>query len=373
MSEIRGVARVGTKTKELVRRLCPGDIAVIDHTDLDEVAADSLITARVKAVVNAARSISGRYPNKGPRKLLENGIPLLDGAGPAVMALSEGEPLTIKDGNIFSHDRLVARASSLNLNCIDEALEAAKRNLSGAIHDFVDNTLTYAEKEKAFFAGELPLPELEIELRGKHVLIVVRGLGFREDLRAIDSYIREIRPVLIGVDGGADALLDCGYVPDMIVGDMDSVSDAALSRDSELVVHGYLDGRAPGLTRVLEMGKTAQVVAAPGTSEDLALQMAYQLGAELIVAVGTHSNIVDFLEKGRSGMASTFLVRLKVGSILVDAKGVSQLYRGRPRASHLVQVAVAALAPILLVGLLSEYLRQWIRLLVLGVRMSLGL
>lgn len=370
--EIRGIASVGSRTKDLVRRLRPGDIAIIDHQDIDEVAADSLIAARVKAVINAAPSISGRYPNKGPRRLLERGIPLLDNAGPAVMALADGAPLAIEHGDIFAGGRWVARATPLDFSSVDEALAAARENLSGAIHEFIDNTLAYAEREKGFFARELCLPALSTDMRGKHVLLVVRGQGYREDLRAIDSYIREMHPVLVGVDGGADALLEAGFMPHMIVGDMDSVSDAALTCRAELVVHAYLDGRAPGALRVAKIGREPQVIRAPGTSEDLALLMAYQLGAELIVAVGTHSNIVDFLEKGRPGMASTFLVRLKVGSILVDAKGVSQLYRGRPAVRYLVQVAVAALAPILLVGLLSDYLRQWVRLLVLGARIALG-
>lgn len=370
--EIRGTARVGAKTKELVHRLCPGDIAIIDHRDLDEVAADSLAKAKVKAVINADISISGRYPNQGPRCLVERGIPLYDAAGPAVMRLNDGQSLVIKGEDIFSAEGWVAQAKLLNADLVEQAMMLARQNLEQTVTEFVDNTLTYAEKEKNYFTCDLDLPPIATQMQGRHVLVVVRGLGYREDLRAIDSYIREIKPVLVAVDGGADALLECGYTPDLIVGDMDSVTDAALACGAELVVHAYVNGRAPGADRIKAENRPHVVVAAPGTSEDLALAMAYQLGAELIVAVGTHSNIVDFLEKGRPGMSSTFLVRLKIGSILVDAKGVSKLYRGNPRSLYLLQVGVAALIPILLVGLLSDHVRQFIRLLVLGARMSFG-
>jgi uncharacterized membrane-anchored protein len=370
--EICGVARVGTRTKELVKRLQVGDIAVIDHRDLDEVGADSLASARVRAVINAASSISGRYPNKGPALLLERGIPLFDNAGPSVMSVADGEPLMVKDDLVYTSSGPIARVTPLDIATVETALRRAQQNLSGTVEEFIDNTLVYAKKEKSFFVGELPLPPLHVNIRGRHALVVVRGLHYRQDLRTISSYIREMRPVLIGVDGGADALVECGHMPDMIVGDMDSVSDSTLACGAELVVQAYLDGRAPGLDRVHQLGLQAHAIPAPGTSEDLALLIAYQLGAQLIVAVGTHSSVVDFLEKGRPGMASTFLVRLKIGSVLVDAKGVSQLYTGQPGARHLLQIAVAALIPIVLVGLLSDTLRQWLRLFALGVRLALG-
>jgi uncharacterized membrane-anchored protein len=174
------------------------------------------------------------------------------------------------------------------------------------------------------------------------------------------------------VDGGADALLENGFRPDLILGDMDSVSDEALLCGAELVVHAYPDGRAPGLARVEKLGMTATTMPVPGTSEDAAMLLAHGQGAELIVAVGTHSNMIDFLEKGRAGMASTFLVRLKVGSILVDAKGVNKLYRGRVRARYLVQIAVAALIPVAIVIGLSEPIRQLGRVSFLHLRTIFG-
>jgi uncharacterized membrane-anchored protein len=370
--EVKGIARVGAKTKELVHRLRPGDIAIIDHRDLDEVAADSLVAAKVKAVVNAADSISGRYPCQGPLLLLKHAVPLFDQAGAAVMSIPDGTSIVIKENELFGPHGWVANVVPRLLPEVQAAMADARRHWEPAVLEFVDNTLAYAEQEKQYFVGDIALPELETQMRDRQVLVVVRGLNYREDLQAISSYIREMQPVLIGVDGGADALLEQGYRPDIIIGDMDSITDKALDCGAEMIVHAYMDGRAPGAGRLDDKHVAYKLIRAPGTSEDLALVIAYQLGAQLIVAVGTHSNIVDFLEKGRPGMASTFLVRLKVGSLLVDAKGVSRLYQNRRQRSFFLHVVIAALVPITLIGLLSNDMRQLLRLLILSVRVSLG-
>lgn len=371
---MRGRARLAKRTKELVARIEPGEIAVIDHEDLDEVAARSLVDARVALVVNAKRSMTGRYPNPGPKILLEAGVPLVDAAGDEVFKrLVDGDLIEVHEGRIYRDGSLVAEGKLLTAEDVEAAYAAARHNVVAEIEAFVENTLEYARKEKGFILGSVRFPQLRTELAGRPALVVVRGPGYRDDLRAIASYIDEVRPVAIAVDGGADALLELGFVPDIIVGDMDSVSDEALRCGAELVVHAYPDGRAPGRERLERLDIQAHEVASVGTSEDVALLMAYELGASLIVAVGTHSNIVDFFEKGRRGMASTFLVRLKVGSILVDAKGLSQVYRGRPKASYSMPVLIAALLPFALVALLSAPLRQWFRLLVIYARLSLGI
>ncbi|MGH3657778.1 MAG: putative cytokinetic ring protein SteA, partial [Micromonosporaceae bacterium] len=181
-------------------------------------------------------------------------------------------------------------------------------------------------------------------MAGRHVLIVVRGYDYKADLDVLRPYIREFKPVLIGVDGGADALVEAGYTPDMIIGDMDSVSDDVLRCGAEIVVHAYADGRAPGLARVEALGLSAVTFPAAATSEDIAMLLADEKAASLIVAVGTHATLVEFLDKGRGGMASTFLTRLRVGGKLVDAKGVSRLYRQNLSTSSLVLLVLAALA-----------------------------
>lgn len=370
---LKGVVRLDRKTKQLVRRLRPGDIAVISHQDLDEVAASALIRARVKAVINAFPSITGRYPNPGPEKLLRAGVPILDNVGEEIFnQLREGDLVQICGQAVFCKNKLVARGENLNWETISARMEQGRANLTRELKQFVNNTLKYAAREKEAFFGKIDVPDVPVELRGKHVLVVVRGKNYREDLLAIRPYVEEENPVLIGVDGGGDALLDLGYVPDIIIGDMDSVSDEVLTCGAHLVVHAYPDGKAPGLKRLEALGLTTTVFPAPGTSEDAALLLAYEKGAELIVAVGLHSNLLDFLEKGRSGMASTLLVRLKVGAILVDAKGVSKLYRGGIRLSYLGGMFLAGLFPLVVMFLISTRTQYFLQLLVFKLRLLVG-
>lgn len=325
-----GPARVDTRTKNLVTRLNPGDIAVIDHEDIDRVAAESLVRAKPAAVVNAAKSISGRYPNLGPEIIVKAGIPLVDDCGSAVMALRDGQKLTVnEDGEVHCRSDLIAEGEYLTEDSIQLQMLDARQGMSTQLKAFAHNTMEYMEKEYAILLDGVGMPEVRTKFADRHVLVVVRGYNYQEDLRALKPYIREYRPVLVGVDGGADAILEAGYTPDMIVGDMDSVSDKAITCGAEIVVHAYRNGKAPGHKRVQDLGVGHIIFPAPGTSEDIALLMADAKGAELIVAVGTHNSLVEFLDKGRAGMASTFLTRLRVGGRLVDAKGVSTFYRTR--------------------------------------------
>jgi len=342
---VRGVARLDRRTKDLTKRLRPGDIAVIDHVDLDRVSADALVTCRVAAVVNAAPSTSGRYPNLGPEILLAAGIPLLDGVGREVFSeLREGETLRVHGDSAYVDERVVATGTAQDAASVDAAMAEARAGLHTQLEAFAANTMEYLLKERALLLDGVGVPDVRTEYAGRHVLVVVRGYDYREDLAVLRPYIREYRPILLGVDGGADALIEAGYTPDVIVGDMDSVSDDALRCGAEVVVHAYSDGRAPGLQRVQDLGVSAVVFPAAGTSEDVALLLADEKGAALIVAVGTHATLVEFLDKGRQGMASTFLTRLRVGGKLVDAKGVSRLYRRRISNWSLVLLFASTLA-----------------------------
>jgi uncharacterized membrane-anchored protein len=338
-----GPARLDRRTKNLTKRLCPGDIAIIDHRDLDRVSADALIRCQVAAVVNAAPSITGRYPNMGPHLLVEAGIPLVDDVGPDVFArVTEGQTLWLDGDALYLADEIIAKGALQTTESVAEAEIAAKAGLATQLEAFVANTMEYLKRERDLLIEGAGVPELRTNLRGKHVLVVVRGYHYREDLAVLRGYIREYKPVMIGVDGGADALIEAGHHPDIIVGDMDSVSDKALGCGAELVVHAYRDGRAPGLARVQELGMSCALFPAAGTSEDVALLLADEKGASLIVAVGTRFSLVEFLDKGRSGAASTFLTRLRVGGTLVEPKGVSQLYRSRISGWALVVLVLAA-------------------------------
>ncbi|WP_233517897.1 putative cytokinetic ring protein SteA [Geodermatophilus marinus] len=340
--------RLDRRTKNLTKRLRPGDIAVIDHTDIDRVSADSLVACKVAAVVNASASISGRYPNLGPEILTAAGIPLVDNAGKEVLsAVKEGSRVRLDGDTLLLEDGTVlATGTQQTPETIAEAMAEARAGLSTQLEAFATNTMEYMKRERALLLDGVGVPDVETRIEGRHVLVVVRGYDYKEDLQALRSYIRDYRPVLIGVDGGADALKEAGYQPDMIIGDMDSVSDDVLRSGAEVVVHAYADGRAPGLARVQDLGVDAITFPAAATSEDIAMLLADEKGAKLIVAVGTHATLVEFLDKGRGGMASTFLTRLRLGGKLVDAKGVSRLYRSRISTTALVVLVLAAFVAI---------------------------
>src|SRR3954453_23488770 len=343
---VSGTVRLDRRTKNLTKRLQPGDIAVIDHVDIDRVSADALVGCKVAAVVNAAPSISGRYPNLGPEILLAAGIPLLDDVGRDVFTrLKEGAAVRL-DGNQLLDDEgaVLAEGIAQDDTTVSAAMAEAKAGLSGQLEAFAANTMECMKRERALLLDGVGVPDVATAIEGRHVLVVVRGYDYKEDLQALRPYIRDYRPVLIGVDGGADALKEAGYQPDMIIGDMDSVSDSVLRCGSEVVVHAYPDGRAPGLQRVTDLGVEAITFPAAATSEDIAMLLADEKGATLIVAVGTHATLVEFLDKGRGGMASTFLTRLRLGGKLVDAKGVSRLYRQSLSGSALLLLLLSALA-----------------------------
>jgi uncharacterized membrane-anchored protein len=344
---VTGRARVDKRTKDLVVRLQPGEIAVIDHEDIDRVSAEGLVQRKVKAVVNASRSSTGRYPNLGPLLLCSAGLHVVDDAGPGVMDIPEGARVVIDGDHVYrvngSGRVEVGKGRILTLEEAEQKLDEAKTSISTELDKFAENTIEYIKDERDVLLEAARLPTVETEFTGRHVLIVVRGYDYKQDLGALHAYIREVRPLLIGVDGGADAILEAGLKPHMIIGDMDSVTTEALLSGAELVVHAYSDGLAPGLERIEALGLDCVTFQATGTSEDIAMLLAFERGAELIVAVGTHTNLIEFLDKGRKGMASTFLVRLRVGTILVDAKGVGRLYKGRVRRSDLMLFIVAAL------------------------------
>lgn len=357
------------RTKKLLSRLRPGDIAFIHHTDLDAVAARALVEKRVAAVVNALPSISGRYPNRGPLLLLEASIPLLDNVGEeAFVRAPDGGYATLLGNTLRFREGLCLQGTHLTLPMVREKMEAARANLDHELELFAKNTLAYIEREKELLTAPIEVPPLKTSFADRHVLIVVRGEGFKQDLAQLKGYLYDVRPVLLAVDGGADALLEAHLRPDVILGDMDSVSDEALRCGAELVVHAYApeDGRgAPGLERIQRLGLKAHLFPMAGTSEDAAMLLADELGARLIVAVGTHFSLEEFLDKGRAGMSSTFLTRLRIGSKLVDAKGIGRLWeaQSRLRMGHFLLILFAASTPILAMLSISGAGRALLRFL----------
>lgn len=367
--EITAPARADRRTKNLTRRLRPGEIAVINHTDLDGPAAEALVACQAGVVVNAAQSISGRYPNRGPEVLLAAGIPLIDNIGEEILTnCVEGEILTVHDGNVYRGDECIACGQPMTRDRLAAELATARKHLDVELHRFVQNTLSYVEQEKGLLFEAANIPQFRMDIRDCPVVVVVRGEGARQDLAAIHGFIRDRKPILIGVDGGADLLREQGFKPDIIFGDMDSVTDDCLRCGAQLIVHAYSDGRCPGKARIDKLGLSCEVLPGRGTSEDVIILAAYEKGAEILIAVGTHFNLIDFLDKARSGMSSTFLVRLRVGSRLIDAKGVSRLYRVPYPLVHFSLMIITAIVTAATILMFSAEARSFVQLLVMELQ-----
>jgi uncharacterized membrane-anchored protein len=372
--EFTGTARLDRRTKHLVRRLGPGDVAIIDHQDLDRASAEELIDSGVRVVVNVAASQSGRFPNPGPLLLVRGGVRLIDAPGaPLFDEVGDGEYVTVRGASLFRNGTCLASGRALDAGQLEAALAEQRARVTQSLEVFAENTLQYLREEGRLLAEGVDFPPLQTRFRERHALVVARGPGYKRDLAIVRPYVRDFKPVLVGVDGGADALLQAGMKPSVIVGDMDSVSDEALRCGAELVVHAYRHGEAPGAARLERLGLEYGVVSAPGISEDMALLLAYEKGAELIVAVGTHFNLIEFLERNRAGMSSTFVTRLKVGEILIDAKGVSRLVSRQVGLWPLILFAFAGLGAIVVAVVASPALRHFISLLSQRIRDILGI
>jgi uncharacterized membrane-anchored protein len=372
--EFSGPVRLGKRTKRLVKRLGPDDIAVIDHDAIDRVSGEDLVACGVRCVLNVATSASPRYGNQGPVIMTESGIHLVDmPEAPLFDVLKDGARVTVKGNKLYRDGELVWEGEVQDRAAVTRAYEAGRRGIGEALEAFATNTMDHIREERELVSGHLDLPDLDTRFRDRPALVVVRGVDHQKDLRILRSYVRDRKPVLIGVDGGADAILEEGWTPDMIVGDMDSATDRVLRSGAELVVHAYLDGRAPGRDRLDTMGLPYRVVPAPATSEDVAMLIAAEKGADLIVTVGSHFNLVEFLDKNRQGMSSTFLTRLRVGEILVDAKGVSRLYRPSAGRGPIVFVTLAALVTLVIVVATSSTLGPLLDLVWLKLQILLGL
>jgi uncharacterized membrane-anchored protein len=371
---IEGTARLGRKTKNLVKQLGPGDIAVIDHLNLDRIAAEELAGSGVRAVLNASQSSDGTYPNAGPLTLVRAGVVLVDLPGSDLFErLSDGDAVTVDGREVRANGSIVGEGRLLEVDELARELDAQRRRIDRALHDFTENTMAHIREEGELLSGTVDFPDTATSFRDRHVLIVVRGPDHVHDLRALRAYIGDVRPLIVAVDGGVHAVLKEGLKPDIVLGDMDSASAEALRCGAELIVHGYPDGTAPGTARLDELGLEHTVIPAPGTSEDVAMLLAYEKGAKLIVSVGAHFNLVEFLDKQRSGMSSTFLTRLRIGEILVDAKGVSRLYNPGLSISSMALFAGAFAVLLVIIVVTTPALSDFFDLLWLKIKILLGI
>ncbi|MBW4721166.1 putative cytokinetic ring protein SteA [Saccharothrix obliqua] len=352
---VTGVARVDRRSGDLLRRIGPGDVAVLDHVDIDRRTAEALVSAEVVGVVNASPSISGRFPNLGPELLIEAGIPLVDGVGTGVLReVKDGAKVRLHEGVVYVGEREVARGVEQSADSVADAMIEAKAGMAAQLEAFSANTIEFLRRERALILDGVGVPEVFVPVRDRQVLVVAGGPRHAEELRKLRKYIREYRPVLVGVDAGADTLHDAGYAPDIIVGDPDGIGTETLKSGSEVVVPAHPDGHAPGLERIQDLGIGAVTFPASGNAEDLALLLAEAHGASLVVTVGLRAGLREFLDRGHSGSnPSTFLTRLKLGSKLVDGEAVATLHRSRVSfgvMALLVLAAVIAMAAALAVS-----------------------
>jgi len=368
-----GPVRLGRKTKDLVKQIAPGEIAVIRHRNIDRIAAEDLVASGIRTVLNNEPSSDDKYPNRGPLMLVEAGIRLVDFPDDDLFTLlSDGDTVELRGPRLFRDGVLVATGVEQVLGDLEQRLAAQEEQIHHALAAFAENTVEHIREEGELLSGNIDLPETRTDFRDRHVLIVVRGPNYKRDLKALGAYIRDVKPILVGVDGGADAIRDAGHRPDMILGDMDSATDRTLKSGAEVIVHGYADGRAPGRQRLLDLGVEHTVLPSVGTSQDVAMLIAYEKGADLIVTVGAHFNLIEFLDKDRDGMSSTFLTRLRIGEVLIDAKGVSRLYSPGLSAGPLLLFLGAFLVLLVIVVLSSPSLADLADLIWLKLEIWLG-
>jgi uncharacterized membrane-anchored protein len=366
--------RLGKRTKDLVKKLIPGEIAVIDHADLDRIASEDLAASGVAAVLNNSSSSTGGYPNAGPLLLVRAGVPLIDFVEPDLFALlSDGDAVEIDGARLIGNREELAVGDRLSEPQMVRRLADQRERIDRALAAFATNTIEHVREESELLTGAIDFPPIRTQFRDRDTLLVVRGPDYRADLAALGAYVRDVRPVIVAVDGGADAVLETGFKPDVILGDMDSATDEALATGAELIVHAYPDGRAPGRERLQTLGLEHVVAPAAGTSQDVAMLLAHERGARLIVTVGAHFNLIEFLDKSRAGMSSTFLTRLRVGETLVDAKGVSRLYRPGLGAAGLAMFLAAFVVLLVIVVVASPALDNVTELLWLKIQDALGI
>lgn len=322
---LQGKIKVGSKTKNLVNFLYPGDIAVICHDDIDELAAYALAYTGTKAVINTGKSMTGRFQAIGATVLLQNNLKVIDVNLP-LDSFRDNDMVTVLDNDIIIRNYIYKNVcTTVNWDYISKRQQASKENEGHEVLKFLDNTINHAANEMDKLVYFKKYPELSTLLEGRHAVIVVRNSTSYEEIGILKSYIEKYKPVFIGVDGGADLIVNSGYIPDILIGDMDSVSDIGIYKSREIILHAYEDGYCPCLPRISAMNVPYKILAIRGTSEDAALMLAYRKNAELIVLVGGHSCMHDFICKGRPGMASTFIARTLVGSKLVDCKGIAMI------------------------------------------------
>jgi len=346
---VTGTARVDRDTDRLLRRVGADDIVVLDILDLDRVTADALVDAGIAGVVNASPSISGRYPNLGPEVLVANNIALIDNVGAEVFKkVKDGAKVRLHEGSVYAGDRRLAHGVERTDEEIADLMLDAKTGLVAHLEAFAGNTIEFIRGESPLLIDGIGIPEIDVEVHRRHVVVVADGPGAADDLKALKPFIKEYQPVLVGVGAGADLLRAGGYRPQLIVGNPDQMSAEVLKCGAQVVLPADADGHADGLERIQDLGIGAMTFPAAGSATDLALLLVDHHGAALIVTVGQSASIEEFFDRTRvQSNPSTFLTRLKVGDKLVDAKAVATLYRNHISGGTIALLILAVLLAVI--------------------------
>ncbi|WP_433193115.1 putative cytokinetic ring protein SteA [Nocardia sp. CA-107356] len=361
LAGLTGIARVDRNTRRLLKRVGPGDVVILDEMDLDRLTADRLVEAGVLAVVNTSPSISGRYPNLGPEVLVANGILLLDTVSSDAFKIKDGTKVRIDEGVVYA-DKLVKKEPEVLVTGIEltesdiaERMIEARNGLADHLEAFAGNTIEFIRTESALLIDGIGVPELELTMKDRHVVVVADGPDHADDLKRLKPFIKEYAPIMVGVGRGADTLMKQGYRPDLIVGDPDEITTGTLKSGAEMILPADTDGHAKGLERIQDIGIGATTFPSSGAPSDLALLLADHHGAALIVTAGAAASLDDFFDRGRrDSNPATFLTRLKVGAKLMDAKAVATLYRNRVSGTAIAMVVLAALIAVIVAMLASN-------------------
>lgn len=328
---ITGTAKCNIRTKELIDDLNTGDIAVIKHRNIDLIAAEALCNKNIILVINTDKSIDYKYPNYGTQYIINSNIPLLEIESHFYNDIHNNDIIEYDYNNnlLLCNGNQLLYTKPLTLQDCNDIYKKSKKKLTENFNNFIKNTLTFLEEEYPTLLENLSIPNLNIDIWNKPVLIVIRNTYTKQDIKYLQSYIKYYNPIIIAVDGAADYLTEQNINYNILVGDMDSVSDNCIINTQEIIVHGYYKEKekdAPGTKRLKKLNINHNVVHFLGTSEDLAIMLAYELGASSIATIGAHLSWNELLEKGRKGMSSSFLIRLKTGHKLIDIKGLQDLY-----------------------------------------------
>lgn len=395
---LTGVFRIDTDPKHVASRVRSGDIAVIDRLDLDRASAEALVAREPAVVLNVQPTLSGRFPAGGAQTLIDAGILLIDRVGADILAAKDGslgtvtlgggpDAVTVDDdkpwvpyaaddaedtppvdatppspeavivvGDVAVTGHVVAAED------VEATMSQAHTGLPHQLAAFTANAMDVVERSGgAVIEGE-GLPPLGIDVSGRHVLVIAPGAGHAKAVKALREYVKERKPVVIAVDEAADAAVAAKIRPDVVVGDVSSISEKALAGAARVIVHDPAGQIAAA--RVDALSASHDTTAVDLASEDLAILLAHHGEADVIVTAGVATSLVDLLESGRPDAASTFLTRLSAGARIVDAHVIAALYRSRFSWGVVIVAVVVALAALGAALWLNADSRAWIESLV---------